>query len=139
MAPVTRGFLFVGWWVDLDMINKKINLHEKFKKFSEHWTPKVIAEMNGYQFKLAKIKGEFIWHNHKDTDEVFIVIDGKMKIEFGNGTINLSKGEMYVVPAGVEHKPYAEKECQIMLVESKGVINTGDGVGDLTAPNDVWV
>ena len=139
MAPVTRGFLFVGWWVDLDMINKKINLHEKFKKFSEHWTPKVIAEMNDYQFKLAKIKGEFIWHNHKDTDEVFMVIDGKMKIEFRNGTINLSKGEMYVVPAGVEHKPYAKKECQIMLVESKGVINTGDGVNDLTAPNDVWV
>ena len=139
MAPVTRGFLFVVWRVDLDMINKKINLHEKFKKFSEHWTPKVIAEMNDYQFKLAKIKGEFIWHNHKDTDEVFMVIDGKMKIEFRNGTINLSKGEMYVVPAGVEHKPYAEKECQIMLVESKGVINTGDGVGDLTAPNDVWV
>jgi len=121
------------------MINKKINLHEKFKKFSEHWSPKVIAEMNDYQFKLAKIKGEFIWHNHKDTDEVFIVIDGKMKIEFQNGTVNLSEGELYVVPAGLDHKPYSEKECLIMLIEPKGVINTGDGVNDLTAPNDVWI
>ena len=121
------------------MINKKINLNAKFKIFSEHWTPKVIAEMNDYQFKLVKIKGEFVWHNHKNTDEVFIVIDGKMKIKLRNGIVNLSEGEMYVIPAGVEHKPYAEKECQIMLVEPKGIINTGDEFSDLSAPNDVWI
>ena len=95
--------------------------------------------MNDYQFKLAKIKGEFIWHNHKDTDEVFMVIDGKMKIEFQNGAVDLSEGELYVVPAGLDHKPYSEKECLIMLIEPKGVINTGDGVNDLTAPKDVWI
>ena len=121
------------------MINKKINLYEKFKKFSDHWSPKVIAEMNDYQFKLAKIKGEFIWHNHKDTDEVFMVINGKMKIEFQNGAVNLSEGELYVVPAGIDHKPYSEKECLIMLIEPKGVINTGDSGGELTINEEMWI
>ena len=108
-------------------------------KFSEHWTPKVIAEMNDYQFKLVKIEGEFVWHNHSDTDEVFIVIEGKMFIEFEDETIELNQGEMYVVPKGVQHKPYAEKECKVMLVEPKGVVNTGESSGDLTAQNDVWI
>ncbi len=116
-----------------------INLQDKFLKFSEHWTPKVIAEMNDYQFKLVKIEGEFVWHNHSDTDEVFIVIEGKMFIEFEDETIELNQGEMYVVPKGVQHKPYAEKECKVMLVEPKGVVNTGESSGDLTAQNDVWI
>ena len=117
----------------------KINLQEKFSKFSQHWTPKVIAEMNDYQFKLVKIEGEFVWHNHYDTDEVFIVIEGKMFIEFENETIELNQGEMYVVPKGVQHKPYAEQECKVMLVEPKGVVNTGETSGDLTAQSDVWI
>ncbi len=116
-----------------------INIQDKFLKFSEHWTPKVIAEMNDYQFKLVKIEGEFVWHNHSDTDEVFIVIEGKMFIEFEDETIELNQGEMYVVPKGVQHKPYAEKECKVMLVEPKGVVNTGESSGDLTAQNDVWI
>ena len=116
-----------------------INLQDKFAKFSEHWTPKVIAEMNDYQFKLVKIEGEFVWHNHSDTDEVFIVVEGKMKIEFEHETIELNQGEMYVVPKGVQHKPYAEQECKVMLVEPKGVVNTGENSGDLTAQNDVWI
>ena len=116
-----------------------INLQDKFAKFSEHWTPKVIAEMNDYQFKLVKIEGEFVWHNHNDTDEVFIVVEGKMKIEFEHETIELNQGEMYVVPKGVQHKPYAEQECKVMLVEPKGVVNTGENSGDLTAQNDVWI
>ena len=87
----------------IDMV--KINFQEKFAKFSEHWTPKVIAEMNDYQFKLAKVKGEFLWHNHSHTDEVFIVIEGCLKIEFAEQTIELNAGEMYVVPKGVQHKP----------------------------------
>ena len=116
-----------------------INLQDKFSKFSEHWTPKVIAEMNDYQFKLVKIEGEFVWHNHNDTDEVFIVIEGKMFIEFEQETIELNQGEMYVVPKGVQHKPYAEQECKVMLVEPKGVVNTGEASGDLTALNDVWI
>ena len=117
----------------------KINLKEKLSKFSDHWSPRIIAEMNDYQFKLVKIKGDFVWHNHDDTDEVFIVLEGEMKIEFKDETVKLKEGEMFVVPKGVEHKPYAEKECKIMLVEPKGVVNTGDAGSDLTAPNDVWI
>jgi len=118
---------------------EKINLKDKLAKFSEHWTPKIIAEMNDYQFKLVKIKGDFVWHNHSDTDEVFIVIEGSMKIEFKDGVVELNEGEMYVVPKGVEHKPFAENECKVLLVEPRGIVNTGDAKGDLTADNDVWI
>ena len=118
---------------------KKINLEDKLSKFSEHWSPKVIAEMNDYQFKLVKIEGEFVWHDHPDTDEVFIVIEGTMQIEFEDRTIELKEGEMLVVPKGVRHKPYAEEECKVMLVEPRGVVNTGDTGDELTADNDVWV
>ena len=117
----------------------KVNFQDKLAKFSEHWTPKVIAEMNDYQFKLVKIQGEFVWHNHSDTDEVFIVIEGSMKIEFDEETVELNEGEMYVVPKGVQHKPYAETECKVMLVEPKGVVNTGESNSELTADNDVWI
>ena len=117
----------------------KINLKEKFSHFSQYWSPRIIGEMNDYQFKLVKIKGEFIWHDHEDTDEVFIVIEGNMSIEFRNGIINLSEGEMYIVPKGTTHKTYAENECKVMLVEPRGVKNTGEAGGELTAPNDVWV
>jgi mannose-6-phosphate isomerase-like protein (cupin superfamily) len=118
---------------------KSINFADKLSKFSDHWSPKVIAEMNDYQFKLAKLEGDFVWHNHPDTDEVFIVIEGSMKIELEDGVVELSAGEMYVVPKGVMHKPSAEKECQIMLVEPRGVVNTGEADSDLTAENDVWI
>ena len=117
----------------------KINLKEKLSLFSEHWSPKVIAEMNDYQFKLVKLQGDFVWHSHADTDEVFIVIEGAMKIELSDGTVELSEGEMFVVPKGVAHKPYAEEECKVMLVEPRGVVNTGDSKGKLTAANDVWI
>jgi mannose-6-phosphate isomerase-like protein (cupin superfamily) len=121
------------------MSKNSINFQEKFHKFSETWSPKVVAEMNNYQFKLAKIKGEFVWHEHTDTDEVFIVIEGSMGIELRNDSIHLSEGEMYVVPKGVEHKPFALEECKIMLVEPKNVVNTGESGGALTADNDIWV
>ena len=117
----------------------KINFTEKLAKFSDNWSPKVIAEMNDYQFKLAKLQGEFVWHNHPDTDEVFIVIEGSMCIELEDGLIELSAGEMYVVPKGVMHRPYAESECKIMLVEPRGVVNTGGADSELTAENDVWI
>jgi mannose-6-phosphate isomerase-like protein (cupin superfamily) len=117
----------------------KVNLNDKLSKFSDHWSPKVIAEMNDYQFKLVKIHGEFVWHNHPDTDEVFIVLSGQMKIELEDKTIELSAGEMYVVAKGVMHKPSAENECQVMLVEPRGVVNTGDVQSELTASNDVWI
>ena len=118
---------------------QKINLEEKLSKFSDYWSPKVIAEMNDYQLKLVKIKGDFDWHSHQTTDEVFIVIKGKMRIDFKDKTINLSKGDMLVVPKGVEHKPYAKEECEVMIVEPKGVLNTGDSSSKLTAENDVWI
>ena len=118
---------------------QKINLKEKLSKFSDWWSPKVIAEMNDYQFKLVKIKDEFEWHSHKTTDEVFIVIKGKMSINFRDRIVNLSKGEMLVVPRGVEHKPSAEEECEIMIVEPKGIVNTGNSNSELTAENDIWV
>jgi len=121
------------------MESKKINIKQKFSKFSDYWSPKVLAEMNDYQFKIAKIKGDFIWHNHKETDEVFIIIEGEMNIEFHNKTVKLCEGELYVVPKGEEHRPYAKNECKIMLVEPKGVTNTGDKENELTAENDVWI
>ena len=118
---------------------KKINFKSKFDKFNDHWSPKVIAEMNDYQFKLAKIKDDFIWHEHNDTDEAFIVISGVIWIEFKDETIQINTGEMIVVPKGTKHRPYATEEAQIMLVEPKGVVNTGDIESDLTALNDQWV
>ena len=116
-----------------------INLQDKLTKFTNYWSPRVIAEMNDYQFKLVKIYGEFVWHNHADTDEVFIVIKGQMAIQFRDGRVDLSAGEMFVVPKGVEHKPEAANECEIMLIEPRGVVNTGEAGGNYTAQNDVWV
>ena len=121
------------------MLSEKINLNEKYSKFSKYWSPRIIAEMNDYQFKLAKIKGEFVWHDHKHTDETFIVIEGEMTLKFRGSEVKLSEGEMYVVPKGVEHKPCAENECKILVVEPRGVINTGDAGGELTINEDMWV
>ena len=121
------------------MISDKVNIEKKFLKFSEFWSPRVIAEMNDYQFKIAKIKGEFIWHKHDDTDEAFIVIEGIMKIQFKEKEITLNQGELYVVPKGIEHKPIAIGTCKIMLIEPKGVKNTGDLTHELSAENDIWV
>ena len=116
-----------------------INIKEKLSKFNDHWAPRVIAEMNDYQFKLAKVQGEFVWHEHSDTDEVFIVVEGTLDIEFRDGKVTLEAGEMFVIPKGKEHKPFAESECKIMLVEPKGVVNTGEENSELTAENDVWI
>ena len=118
----------------------KVNFVEKLAKFSDLWTPKVIAEMNDYQFKLVKIKGEFVWHEHQNTDEAFIVLEGKMRIEFENGnSVELTEGEMFIVPRGLRHKPCADEECRVMLVEPRGVVNTGKADSNLKAPNDEWV
>src|SRR5512133_2518183 len=116
-----------------------INLKEKLALFSEHWQPKNIALMNDYHFKLAKVQGEFVWHDHPETDEVFLVVMGQLEIHFRDGKVTLNEGEMYVVRKGVEHKPMAEQECHILLVEPTGTVNTGDVVDEKTAPNDVWI
>ena len=116
-----------------------INFAEKFGLFAEQWQPKVIAEMNDYQFKLVKLEGDFVWHDHPDTDEAFIVLDGVLRIDFRDGSVQLRAGEMFVVPKGLEHKPFAEKEVRLMLIEPRGVLNTGKAGGDRTAANDVWI
>lgn len=118
---------------------QSINLREKLAMFSEHWSPKIIAQMNDYHFKIAKLQGEFIWHNHPETDEVFIVLKGQLQIQFRDGSVVLREGEMFVVPKGVEHKPVAEQECHILLIEPAGTLNTGDVVNERTAANDVWI
>jgi mannose-6-phosphate isomerase-like protein (cupin superfamily) len=124
---------------DSPMNHQPINFVRKFDLFNEQWRPKVIAEMNDYQFKLVKLEGDFIWHDHKDTDETFIVLDGVLRIDFRDGAVQVRAGEMFVVPRGVEHKPYAEHEVRLLLIEPRGVVNTGDEGGARTAENDVWI
>ena len=116
-----------------------INFNSKLSLFNGLWKPKIIAEMNDYQFKLVKVKGEFVWHSHADTDETFIVVNGELDIEFRDGKVTLNEGEMYVVPKGIEHRPVAKKECQALLIEPKGVVNTGENHSQLTAEQDVWI
>jgi mannose-6-phosphate isomerase-like protein (cupin superfamily) len=121
------------------MTYKPINLQQKFALFSDHWQPRVIAEMNEYQFKVVKLQGDFIWHSHQDTDETFLVIEGELRIDFRDGFVRIGPGEMFIVPRGVEHKPYAEHEVKLMLIEPRGVLNTGHESGERTARNDVWI
>jgi mannose-6-phosphate isomerase-like protein (cupin superfamily) len=117
-----------------------INFAQKFSLFTEQWQPKVIAELNDYQFKISKLQGDFVWHNHPNTDEAFLVIDGTLRIDFSDGAGTLKPGEMYVVPKGVEHKPFAEREVKLLIIEPRGVRNTGEAeTTALTAPNDVWI
>ena len=118
---------------------QSINLQDKLTKFSEYWSPKIVAQMNDYHFKIVKVQGEFVWHDHPETDEVFIVLQGQLEIQFRDGKVFLNEGEMFVVPKGLEHKPVAENECHIMLVEPAGTVNTGDVIHEKTAPNDVWI
>jgi mannose-6-phosphate isomerase-like protein (cupin superfamily) len=128
---------FTKWGPAMD--TRVINFAEKFGKFSDHWSPKIVAQMNDYHFKLVKIRGEFVWHSHADTDEVFIVLDGEMSIHFRDSEAVLRSGEMLVIPRGVEHKPSAVRECRMMLVELAGTVNTGGVQSDLTAADNVWI
>ncbi len=116
-----------------------INLAQKLALFDEQWQPKVIAEINDYQFKLAKLQGDFIWHRHRETDETFLVLEGTLRIDFRDGHVSLGPGEMFVVSKGVEHKPFAEEEVKLLLIEPRGVVNTGEEGGERTAENDVWI
>ena len=115
------------------------NFAEKFSKFDEQWQPKVIAEMNDYQFKIVRIEGEFVWHSHPETDETFIVIEGSLDIELPDGTVKINEGEMFVAPKGIEHRPIAIRECKIMTIEPRGTVNTGNVKSNLTAENDIWL
>lgn len=121
------------------MNQASINFREKLDQFHDHWSPKVIAELNDYQFKLVKVQGQFVWHEHAETDEAFIVLAGRLTIELAGATVELKAGEMYVVPRGVRHRPSAEQECHLLLIEPRGVVNTGTADCAMTAPNDVWL
>jgi len=104
----------------------KVDLKEKFSLFSEHWQPKVVGELNGQYVKLVKLKGEFIWHQHENEDELFMVIKGKLKIKLNDREIDLDEGQFFIIPRGVEHLPVAEEEVHVMLFEPQSVLNTGD-------------
>lgn len=116
-----------------------INLGEKLAAFSEHWSPRIVAAVNDYHLKLVKFQGEFVWHDHADTDEVFLVLDGEMTIHFRDGDVAVRKGELFVIPRGVEHKTSARQECHAMLVERAGTVNTGEAGGEKAAPVDAWI
>jgi len=118
---------------------QSINFADKLARIHDHWKPRVMAEMNDYQFKIVKILGDFLWHDHADTDETFIVLDGVLRIDMRDGHVLVHAGEMFVVPRGVEHKPYAEHEVKMMLIEPRGVVNTGAVDSERRAENDVWI
>jgi mannose-6-phosphate isomerase-like protein (cupin superfamily) len=111
---------------------EKINLLEKFKLFNEHWSPKIVGELNGQQVKLAKFKGEFVFHQHENEDELFMVVKGKFKMEYRDKTVDVNEGEIVIVPRGIEHKPVANEEVWVMLFEPASTLNTGNVVNNKT-------
>ena len=122
------------------MDHQPINFKDKFAKFSEYWAPKIVAQLNDYHFKIVKLQGEFVWHDHPGTDEAFIVLRGHLDIQLRDGRVPLDEGEMYVVPRGVEHRPVAENECHVLLIEPAGTVNTGDTTDTArTAVDNAWV
>ncbi|MBN2462696.1 MAG: cupin domain-containing protein [Dehalococcoidia bacterium] len=118
---------------------KVINFEEKFSKFNEQLSLKIIAQMNDYHFKIERFIGDFIWHRHPETDEVFVVFDGNLRIDLRDKSLNLKAGDMVVILRGVEHKPYAKEECKMLLIEPAGTLNTGDVGGELTKTDLEWI
>ena len=118
---------------------KTIDLSEKLGSFTDRWAPKIVGQLNDYHVKLVKIEGEFVWHSHPETDELFMVLEGDMVIDFRDGESRISAGSMVIVPKGIEHKPRASVECHIMLIEPAGTRNTGNAGGEMTAEDNVWI
>ena len=118
---------------------KKISLKQKFSLFAEYWTPKIVGELNGQYVKLAKLKGKFVWHKHEDEDEMFLVVKGSLNIELQDREIKLEEGEFFIVPKGVEHKPRADEEVQMLLFEPKTTAHTGDVKSKLTVEKLEWI
>jgi mannose-6-phosphate isomerase-like protein (cupin superfamily) len=118
---------------------EKISIQEKLSLFQDHWNPRIIGELNGQQVKLAKFRGEFIWHSHDEEDELFYVLEGSFTMEFRDHTVNLSKGDMLIVPRGTEHRPVAAEEVSIMLFEPATTLNTGDAGGERTREKLQWI
>jgi mannose-6-phosphate isomerase-like protein (cupin superfamily) len=117
----------------------KVNVAEKLYLFNDYWNPKIVGELNGQHVKLAKIKGEFVWHKHEEEDELFFVLDGKFNMEMRDKTIELNKGEFLIIPKGVEHRPVAVTEASIMLFEPASTLNTGNIISELTKENLVTI
>jgi mannose-6-phosphate isomerase-like protein (cupin superfamily) len=111
---------------------KTVNLKEKFSLFQDRWSPRIVAQINDYQVKIAKVAGEFVWHSHPETDELFLVHKGELTIELRDGVVKLGPGELFVVPKGIEHRPVASTECEIVMFEPAGTLNTGDAGGERT-------
>ncbi len=116
-----------------------VNLVHKASLIEQQWSPRVVAEMNDYQFKVVRIEGEFIWHSHPETDEAFLVLEGTLRIDLPDGCVYVNPGELYVVPRGVEHRTASEGEAKLMMIEPRGILNTGHEDGERTALNDVWI
>jgi mannose-6-phosphate isomerase-like protein (cupin superfamily) len=110
----------------------KVNLAQKLSLFAEHWSPRIVAELNGQQVKLVKLRGEFVWHHHEAEDELFLVLSGRLRMELRDRTVVLDPGEMIVVPRGVEHRPCADEEVAILLFEPASTLNTGNVVSERT-------
>ncbi len=127
-------------FVEFAMSIEAINLADKLSQFSEQWSPKVVAQMDGFQFRLAKLEGDFVWHSHADTDEAFLVIAGELRIDFRSHAVTLKAGELLVVPKGVEHKPFAVGECHVLVLVKAGTVNTGEREPDHRTSNpDSWI
>jgi mannose-6-phosphate isomerase-like protein (cupin superfamily) len=118
------------------MTNAPIDIAEKLSSFAEHWSPKVVARLNDYEIKVVKVKGEFVWHTHDETDELFLVVEGDLTIQLRNGNVALRPGQLFVVPRGIEHCPIADGEVHAILIEPVGLVNTGSAGGALTARYD---
>lgn len=121
------------------MAYSPITLKDKLSLLTELWQPRVVAELNDYQFKVAKIEGDFVWHNHPDTDEAFYILEGELRIDLRDGSVSLKTGDLYIVPKGVEHKPFAATECSILLIEPRNTPNTGNAGGERTAEQNIWI
>ncbi|TBL45017.1 cupin domain-containing protein [Verrucosispora sp. SN26_14.1] len=116
--------------------HEAVDIADRLSRFSEHWSPKVVARLNDYEVKVVKVRGEFVWHTHEDTDELFLVVSGELTIQLRDGDVLLRPGQLFVVPRGVEHCPVADGEVHAILIEPAGVVNTGDAGGALTAAYD---
>ncbi len=121
------------------MLPKVVDIDEKFGLFGEHWQPKVIGKINDYLVKIGKVQGDFVWHQHEETDELFIVHKGVLRIDFREGPVYLNEGQMLVVPKGVEHKPHADEECEIIMLEPETTLNTGDVQSEMTVEAPEWI
>ena len=118
---------------------EKVNLYEKFGLFSENWKPKIVGELNGQHVKLGKIEGKFVWHQHENEDELFLVVKGNMRLEFRDKVIDMVEGEFIIVPRAVEHRPVADEECHIMMFEPASTLNTGNIDDEFTVQELEWI